>query len=196
MTVTVSLPLRIDDRLLDRLVDGELDETARADLLRSLSAEPDGWKRCATAFLEAQAWGGALRHSHRSTLPRPGAQPMRLARRFSAIAAAVVVAFLTGFLVRAGSAPRSLVADRGVARPATPPEAVPENAPVTPAVAEAELAASGQSTLPDYVRRQLERQGYEVEGDRKTVSVALKDGRQIAVPVETYKYRFVGHRLY
>jgi len=50
----------ISDEQLDRLVDGELDETARRALLGTLETEPDGWRRCALAFLEAQTWRQAL----------------------------------------------------------------------------------------------------------------------------------------
>ncbi len=45
-----------DDRELDRLVDDELEPEQRERLLRRLDVVPDGWKRCALAFLEAQAW--------------------------------------------------------------------------------------------------------------------------------------------
>ena len=45
-----------DDILFDRLVDGELPSAERSALLSSLDAQPDGWRRCALAFLEAQAW--------------------------------------------------------------------------------------------------------------------------------------------
>lgn len=45
-----------DIRLLDQLVDGELNETERRNLLLRLEHSPDGWRRCALAFLEAQAW--------------------------------------------------------------------------------------------------------------------------------------------
>src|SRR5437660_1111223 len=44
-----------DDRLLDRLVDGELPDAERRKLLLKFEKEPDGWRRCALAFLEAQA---------------------------------------------------------------------------------------------------------------------------------------------
>jgi hypothetical protein len=54
---------RIDENLnenpdcpLDRLVDGELSETDRRTLLLQLEREPEGWRRCALAFLEAQCW--------------------------------------------------------------------------------------------------------------------------------------------
>jgi hypothetical protein len=178
--------VRIDERLLDRLVDGELDEAARAELLRSLDANPECWRQCALAFLEAQTWGGALNAPRQEIRPPRQIRPLRLGGQFAAIAAAVIVAFMTGFAARNASVSRPDL-------PVVPPPATVSVVTTTPDV---EVAAPGQSTLPDYVRRQLERQGYEVEGNRKTVSVALKDGRQLAVPVETYKYRFVGHRLY
>ena len=48
----------LDEGLLDLLVDGELSEAQRRDLLASLdkSPSPEGWRRCALAFLEAQCW--------------------------------------------------------------------------------------------------------------------------------------------
>jgi hypothetical protein len=45
-----------DDILFDRLVDGDLSAAERRRLLESLDARPDGWRRCALAFLEAQSW--------------------------------------------------------------------------------------------------------------------------------------------
>lgn len=50
----------VDPAALDRLVDGELPETQRRELLTSLDRQPDGWRRCALAFLEAQSWGDAV----------------------------------------------------------------------------------------------------------------------------------------
>jgi len=49
-----------DDTDLDRLVDGELTRDEYAAMLRSLEHTPDGWRRCALAFLEAQAWQRAI----------------------------------------------------------------------------------------------------------------------------------------
>lgn len=48
------------DVLLERLVDGELDDARRRALLARLDHEPDGWRRCAVAFLEAQCFQQAL----------------------------------------------------------------------------------------------------------------------------------------
>jgi hypothetical protein len=49
---------RGDDIRLDLLVDGELPENDYRALLAALDEQPGGWRRCALAFLEAQA----LRH--------------------------------------------------------------------------------------------------------------------------------------
>jgi hypothetical protein len=45
---------------VDLLVDGELSESARHELLLHLEHEPGGWRRCALAFLEAQCWKAEL----------------------------------------------------------------------------------------------------------------------------------------
>jgi hypothetical protein len=50
-----------DDSQLDMLVDGELGDEERRELLSRFETEPDGWRRCALAFLEAQAWRQAMR---------------------------------------------------------------------------------------------------------------------------------------
>jgi hypothetical protein len=47
-------------RQLDLLVDGELGESDRRALLVRLEHEPDGWRRCALAFLESQCWKSGL----------------------------------------------------------------------------------------------------------------------------------------
>jgi hypothetical protein len=49
-----------DPQILDRLVDGELAEIERREVLQTLERQPDGWRQCALAFLEAQSWGEAL----------------------------------------------------------------------------------------------------------------------------------------
>ncbi len=46
----------VSDEELDQLVDGELTDAEQRDLLQRLEHSPDGWRRCALAFLEAQAW--------------------------------------------------------------------------------------------------------------------------------------------
>ncbi len=53
-------PPKIDQHLFDLLVDGELDEPERRELLASLDDTEDGWRRCALAFLENQCLGTEL----------------------------------------------------------------------------------------------------------------------------------------
>ena len=53
-------PSPADDRLLDRLVDGELSDIERRELLLHFENEPAGWRRCALAFLEDQNWREAF----------------------------------------------------------------------------------------------------------------------------------------
>ena len=50
----------ITDDQLDRLVDGELSEPERREVLSGLDKEPEGWRRCALAFLVAQSWCDAM----------------------------------------------------------------------------------------------------------------------------------------
>ena len=51
----------IDNTQLDLLVDGELSDEERREVLSRLDTEPDGWRRCALAFLEAQIWREGMR---------------------------------------------------------------------------------------------------------------------------------------
>jgi hypothetical protein len=47
---------RDDAHWFDLLVDGELDDERRRELLSRLDDQPGGWRKCALAFLEAQTW--------------------------------------------------------------------------------------------------------------------------------------------
>jgi anti-sigma factor RsiW len=58
-----------DDALFDRLVDGELTGEERRRLLESLDTRPEGWRRCALAFLEAQSWREELGQVARAAHP-------------------------------------------------------------------------------------------------------------------------------
>lgn len=71
----------IDQSLLDLLVDGELTDPQRRDLLAKLEAAPGGWRRCALAFLEAQCWKEELRSVSPHAAPRPEASPASPAPR-------------------------------------------------------------------------------------------------------------------
>lgn len=122
-----------DAMLIDRLVDGELSSDERRQLLTSLEAQPDGWRRCALAFLEAQTWrstmGGLLQEreapaepsSIKTLAPNELASAAPAAHESSrlhlgtwfAVAASVVVAFGLGRQMStrsASEAPRTQIA--------------------------------------------------------------------------------------
>jgi hypothetical protein len=105
-----------DDVLFDRLVDGELSSGERRQLLASLDDRPDGWRRCALAFLEAQSWSEELGEFVRDPADSPAAsanfsllRSLPVAKKrgaaWLAIAAGLLVAFTLGALSRNGGAP-------------------------------------------------------------------------------------------
>ena len=185
-----NLPAPFDATMLDRLVDGELEDAERAALLSQLDREPDGWKRCALAFLESQAWRQALAaDSLASGEPKLQTHATRRtpSRRWMGLAASVLIAFSVGFAARrpGTSDGASVPGGRIVAQRA---ETVPAAAP--------RRAAATVSAVPEHLRLQMERQGYQVDGERKLVPVALDDGRKVAVPIDTVSMRYVGQRIH
>jgi len=50
-----------DDRRFDLLVDGELSERQRRELLAGLDHEPGGWRRCALAFFRSLGRAAIIR---------------------------------------------------------------------------------------------------------------------------------------
>jgi hypothetical protein len=92
-----------DRRLLDLLVDGELNDAQRRELLLRLERSPDGWRRCAAAFLEAQAWRGETRAMTAPQAPAPSGQakpqPASLASARPSIQIWMPLALAAGLLV-------------------------------------------------------------------------------------------------
>ena len=100
--MTSNLDVR-DPRVLDRLVDGELTDEQEREILLQLERDPSGWRRCALAFLEAQAF----RQEFGSMLSVPTERPVsrRPAQRYRwggyggtllAMAASFLVALFVG----------------------------------------------------------------------------------------------------
>ena len=123
---------------LDRLADGELSPEGQRRLLAALENQPDGWRRCALAFVEAQAWRGEMRQltSFESNLPselagrvqtmaitpRADGQRWSMNRwRWFAMAASVLVAFLLGVAAQSWL-PKSQMPERSQQIAATQPE--------------------------------------------------------------------------
>jgi hypothetical protein len=119
------------DRTIDRIVDGGLSPARLREAVARLDAAPDGWRRCALAFLEAQCWGDALR-TQGPMLPAPrlvepptAVAPNRLRFVRPALAAASILAAFALGRTTGGQA------DRHDEPPAGPSMA--QAAPVEPA---------------------------------------------------------------
>ncbi len=97
---------------VDLLVDGELSESDRRSLLMRLEREPDGWRRCALAFLEAQCWKTELGEmaaksrgvaAAESTVSRPAAEVRQQGwRQYMATSLAMAASFLIALVAGMG----------------------------------------------------------------------------------------------
>ncbi len=127
-----------DDTQFDRLVDGELSATERQELLTSLDSREDGWRRCALAFLEAQAWSGEFKQmladpaDSPQVVSLPGDTSAVPTGRWLAIAAGLLIAFGVGWLTN--SAPRDRPMDQQTTLAHTDPQELvePEEFPEGP----------------------------------------------------------------
>jgi hypothetical protein len=115
-----------DNLIFDRLADGELSNAERQELLASLDSYANGWRRCALALLEAQAWRRDFKsfvtHEAPPTVvqvaaivpPELPARPMRgsfsksNANRWFTVAASALVAFGVGWQMRGGDSDQPL----------------------------------------------------------------------------------------
>ena len=167
---------------LDRLIDGVLSEDDRRMLLLNLDASPGGWRRCALAFLEAQAWREAFAETA-SPLVLPTRRPAARLGPWLAVAAGLLAAFGVGWMTRPiGASTAMIAAVPPVVRPTNPPSAIAS-----------EIAPTRRSPS-NYAVGRLEREGYQVERTRVMVPARTRDGRPVAVPVQRTTIRYVGNR--
>ena len=106
------------DDFFDQIVDGGLTPAQLREALDRLDREPDGWKRCALAFLEAQCWRESFRSmADASPAASPGivsaagaplSAPIRPASRWRRVARAagiVAISFALGWGIHPGRVP-------------------------------------------------------------------------------------------
>jgi hypothetical protein len=97
----------LTDAFFDRIVDGDLSPAELRVAFDRLEREPDGWKRCALAFLEAQCWRESFRtmdSQASASSPSTGQRP--ILRGLAMAAGVATVAFMLGWRAhpeRAGS---------------------------------------------------------------------------------------------
>lgn len=142
-------PLQVQ---LDRLVDGELSPAEYRALLLALDADPQGWKRCATAFLEAQALRSELptlcdeglpsTDAPAASSPTPDCTPARAPRWKTALG--WVGALAAGFLL---ALPLGPWLTRWTGKPKAQPVAQ-HDGPVAPSPDKASLASSPRAREP------------------------------------------------
>jgi len=193
-------------RLLDRLVDGSLPEAERRQLLLRLEAEPDGWRRCALAFLEAQTWREAFAPLAGaasvpvtgvvSTTRAPVPKPRHPIVRGAALAACVLIAFTLGWALRPPELGNSSHEEIVVAQ--SDALLSPMEAPVN--VSSASDPAPGDrqavNSVFETVVKSWQQLGYSAERQETRVTMTLHDGRQLEVPIEEVKLRYTGDRTY
>lgn len=188
------------DRQLDRLVDGELSHDEYRQVMARLEAAPDGWRRCAWAFLESQSWREAMRRIPRAStaegearpaLPKvPGSarpKPRGLgASAWFSLAGVIVLSFAAGRFWGDGSA-SSLVSKDAERMTAT---ADASHTVEPPIVANEQWRFvrdgywNGRSALPISVRQALEESGARVRERRGYVPVVTIDGQHVVLPYE------------
>lgn len=140
----------LTDQMLDRLVDGELAGDDYREVLARLELEPDGWRRCALAFLEAQAWNRDFAPAAKKAIDVPAATSSSAAASAAkpvggdthwlglllAMAASFLLAFGLGWGIGGGKEnPSSPALGTMVDKPSAPPQkpAPQEPVPANPA---------------------------------------------------------------
>jgi hypothetical protein len=180
-----------DARLVDALVDGELNDRERADLLRRCEQSSEGWRWLAHAFLEAQAWRQALACPNGKpaaapkNLPMPAHRVHSRAHTIAWLSAWAVSALLAFSLGLSGRGLRHESQQLAAADPESPPATVAHPAPAE------QPSAVGQALTPA-VRQQLERLGYRIQERPRVVSVKRSDGLTVQVLVNEVELRYVG----
>ena len=209
---------------IDRLVANELDHDDRRALLLQLDAAPENWRLCALAFLEDQAWRTALGRSRPQVAPivQPPTPTSTRHRgrssttsRFPLAASLFIAVAAGGFLAGIGVVERSSLL-AGIMARLNPPAASTQRsaeAKPTPGVSHSDdrsrtdrlaldefattddrWAGERLATIPDYVKAQWERRGFQFEANRRLLGFDLQDGRRVAVPVDAVELDFVGRQ--
>lgn len=261
MTNCEADPMQAIENLIDQIVDGGMTPEELRKCIERLDAVPDGWRRCALAFLEAQGWAEAFRSMDGAIVEdapgiaadspirsfgtlNPASSTLAVApvqRLFAASLAAgiALVAFSLGWLSHGlrlrsdleRNVPSALAAD--LKTPESQPEEAPQIASPSEPLHPGSIAGLPTDRLPtvrevarlrigtgdassaevpifagpgvsqrwlleqpppvsEHDRAIWQRQGYELEQQRRLLSVPLADGRRATVPVDHVQVRYVG----
>jgi hypothetical protein len=173
----------LDDEFIDRIVDGKLTPADLRAAIDRLDREPDGWKRCALAYLEAQCWRESFRamgDPARSPIEcpplsmpdaarfRPGIRSRWL--RGSIAAGVAAVSFALGWLGHAArpwsTAQPTAIADRS--RSASPAPTQVESSPLIRST-----AMEPSEDRPPQTHRELARAVMQLRFDSETTKAEV-----------------------
>ena len=190
---------RHPDEWLDRLVDGELTPDEYRIAIRTLEQQPDGWKRCALAFLESQAWRSSLAALTGMESNKPPTEAVRPPIRRSvrppvtgwwvAVAASALLAFLSGrWIGLPGDSSTvsglSSVSSSASLNAAKAGRATPTIAGSRPSQRFVKSFWSGSPAVTPEIRNELLRMGVQVRQDHGYLPLRAADGRLVLVPYE------------
>jgi hypothetical protein len=204
---------------IDRLVSGDLPEADRRSLLAWLDEEPARWRSCALAFLEAQAWEqattqadwdeqcGAVPAAGSGLTVQKGAyRPVFRWLQGLTLAGLLLLAFGAGAIAAHGWSSRPPPLPQ-LAQPAASDELAGPvlatvsvrtsldprlRASLTLPVEPADDSLPASSAVSEYVRKQLERRGYELSEETQYLPATMPDGRPVMVPVNKIRVRLKG----
>lgn len=198
----------LKDALLDRLVDGELSAQEREQTLLALEESPDGWRRCALAFLEAQSWRQQMTQlvspfALRQEVSLPQAAQARGPRStWLALAASVLFAFLAGWLMRGpqstgnladqltettveGVMPEDVANDLGTRDSVTllvrdtAGRAQRIRVPLIGSTEPSNEFGESLTAIPENYRKNLRERGYDVHGRRRYAPLYFEQDKQL-----------------
>jgi hypothetical protein len=148
-----------------------------------------------------------------ATQQRKQSIPRRRVRDLAVLAASVLVAFVLGAIVERGESSggardttiaaaasgqpvakahddsRRVMAMLPIAHKAGLPLQPALHIPVVPGDAHADETDHRAGSVSDYLRRQWERRGYQIDVERRFLLAKLPDGQQVAVPFEQYSLK-------
>jgi hypothetical protein len=197
----------LDDCVIDRLVDGELTDGERRRLLLQLESTPGGWRRCALAFLEAGSWSAAFR-AVALTEPRepvaaltPECATTRPRRwyplaGYAALAASFVIVFVLGWVMHRTPMVDTIAAQQHPTQPPAVQTPLPKAHAPLAAHEPIPRESTQESALLDRVVKQWQQHGYQADRQTRLISVELRDGRRVQVPIEEFRVQYVGNRTY
>ena len=62
--------------------------------------------------------------------------------------------------------------------------------------ASSDAAANTASSIPEHIRKQWERRGFELKEERRFLPARLADGREVVVPVNEVQVKYIGNQVY